>query len=222
MKLMNLSKLIQAWEISNTTCSFEKPASDRDLLQAEESLGIRLPPTLRSLYQYSDGMYLLDGNLSIYPVLGSGDNLGLTNASSKLREWGWPIPDEVLVFGNNGSDELFGIWYPDTGSQIFRCPVLEIAEIFDGPNMAVLATDLMPFLFGWSLYYLRILEADRITLDVLEIPDSMRFSADDLDEMHFIEFRRWADPTLPDPAPDAYTGGYDAEGLRKLFAMYSG
>ena len=132
-------------------------------------------------------MYLLEGNLSIYPLFGSGNDLGLTNASAKLREWNWPIPMEVLVFGNNGSDDLFGLWYTGTQSHIFRCPVLQIGEIFLGPNMAVAGTDLVPFLYGWSLYYLILLEAETISLDILEAPNFLRFSAKDLADEYFVE-----------------------------------
>jgi hypothetical protein len=92
--------------------------------------------------------------------------------------------------------------------------VLEIAEKFYGPNMAVISTDLLPFLYGWSLYYLSLLEADSIALDVLGVPYSLRFSADDLDDMHFAEIRSGADPSIPDQSPDPYTQGHDAEGLR--------
>jgi len=50
----------------------------------------------------------LQGNLMLYPLLppGAGETLALTTAAGLLRSWGWFVPDDLVVFGGDGSNDL--------------------------------------------------------------------------------------------------------------------
>jgi len=217
--MMQFQRLIKAWRASESLHKINSRATDYDLELAEAALGFPLPDSLRELYQFSDGIYLLEGNLQIHPLQETNGVDGLSTASSaNLRKWGWQVPIEVLAFGNNGGDEQPGIWLPEVQGSAFKHPILEIGEIFEPQSMAILATDLESFLVGWTAYYSMLCEADSSALDMLGVPDTLRFKSDDLDGEVFARLRQWADPHLPDPYPDPYRKPYDAEGLRKFFA----
>ena len=181
----------------------------------ESEIGYRLPPELRQLYLFSNGARLLRGNLNFYPLRRSEERkFGLSDTSARLREWMFPVPEEVLVFADNGSESNFGIWLPEVRNETFRNPIIEIAEPAER-CMTVVGTSFMPFLLGCTAYYLMLSEADSIALDAIGIPSSLRGRRRD-DEL-FADLCRWADPTLPDYHPDAYQKGYTAEDFRKLF-----
>ncbi len=212
-----LADLIRVWILSRDHHTFMPPASEKALQRAEKELGRPIPRPLRELYRFSDGLDLFAGNLQIYPLREGEGQLGLVSASARLRAWGWPIPEEVWVFGDDGSDELLGIWLPETGREGFDHPVLLIGEIFEPKCMAVAGTSLSAFLRGWTAFYLLAYEADPMALDLLGLPESLRYGANELDDEHFVEILRWADPGLPDPDPDPYRRGLDGEDLKRLF-----
>lgn len=214
---MNLQKLIRAWQHSATLHRFLPPASEEELQHAETILNYRLPESLRELYLFSNGAELLQGNLQILPLEAEETSMGLTTATPQLREWHWQIPSEVLVFGDDGSDSLFGIWLPEARHPKFEHPVLEIGTIFGPQCMAVVGTGFLPFLYGWTTFYLMLLEADSMALDAIELPASLRVRSDELDDEVFARLRKWADPDLPNYHPDPYRQGHDVEGLWTLF-----
>ncbi len=189
MTVMKLHNLIQVWRLSEKSNIFPPIATERELELAESKLGFQLPVPLRDLYRLCYGIYLLNGNLHIYPFEETEQSSGLSSASEKLRSWDWPIPNEVLVFGDNGGDELFGIWLPDTQGKVFTHPILVIGEIFEPRCMAIEATGLVPFLLGWTAYYFLLYEVENSLLDELGLPESLRLIR-----------RRWTIPFLPDYA----------------------
>jgi hypothetical protein len=219
MSKMLLQDLIQVWRLSEKFNSFHRAATDHDLEIAESKLGFRLPSVLRSLYHLSNGMELLEGNLQILPLVETDSKMGLSSASDKLRSWGCPIPDEVLVFGHNGADEQFGTWLPEIKGNVFSHPIVVIGEIFEPQCMAIEATGLIPFLLGWTAYYLMLYEAESYVLDALGLPQSLRFREDEMDENVFAKLRQWADPKLLDLNPDPYRHGLDGERLKKKFEI---
>jgi hypothetical protein len=216
MTTMRLQDLIQVWRVSEKSNIFPPIATDRELELTESKLGFQLPAPLSDLYRLCNGIYLLNGNLHIYPLEEAEQSSGVSSASEKLRSWGWPIPHEVLVFGDNGGDELFGIWLPDTQGKVFEHPILVIGEIFEPRCMAIEATGLFPFLLGWTAYYCLLYEAESSLLDALGLPESLRFNPDEVDDTVFARLRQWADPNLPDPNPDPYRHGYDTESLMSI------
>ena len=65
--------------------------------------GRTIPEDLRVVCAEMAGQELLGGNLRIYPLEADDpDTLTVANASDRLRSWDWRVPDELVVFGNNG------------------------------------------------------------------------------------------------------------------------
>jgi hypothetical protein len=196
-----------------------KPPATRDaLLKVEGSLGRELPATLRRLYEFSDGMELFDGNLRLLPAVGDGP-LRLLDYSEWLREAEWPIPQEVLMFGGDGSDELFGLWYPPEFSPDGPTPVIEIGSIFEPGCMAVSSTNLPSFLRAWSGYFLAMLGAPEAALVAIGLPRPL-WTVDA--RHHAVAIRpylAWADPNLPHKTPDSYVDRLDVDGVRAMLAQ---
>lgn len=116
-----LEPIVQAWEISASLHRWTEGAADEAIDEAERVAETRFPRALRAIYQMSDGIELLEGNLQMEPLFPVGEETCLVNLSGKLREWGWPIPNEVLVFGGSVSDALFGLWLPKRSSGCRGC-----------------------------------------------------------------------------------------------------
>src|SRR5438445_2097787 len=127
----DLVPILESWALSSIPDEWKPGARDTEIAEAERMIGREFPPPLRGVYQVSDGLSILEGNLNFHPLRPSEKRLGLTNASDKLREWKWPIPEELVVFGDNGGDELFGVWLPEGPVRRTSCPVIEVGEIFD-------------------------------------------------------------------------------------------
>ena len=104
--IRELELVVRAWELSASLHKWTEGAADEAIDQAEQILGKRFPPPLGAIYEMSYGIELLNGNLQIEPLFPADEETGLVNLSGKLREWGWPIPAEALVFGGDGSDSL--------------------------------------------------------------------------------------------------------------------
>jgi SMI1 / KNR4 family (SUKH-1) len=166
--------------------------SDTDWTRAEQALGRRLPADLREFLDVAAGKELLRGNLKIYPVAppeGDDEALTLTTVSDLMRSWDWPVPDEMVIFGDNGQGDSFGLWVPRDGGA--RPLVVEIGEVFEDACLAVVGDDLASFLRGWTDYYTQLEERD-------------------LNDDDFYEILGRANPGLPDPRPDPYKRGLTA------------
>jgi hypothetical protein len=182
---------------------------------------------MRALYAMSDGLSLLQGNLNIYPLRARETGLGLIGSSAvslseELREYEWRIPQELVVFGDNGGDESFGLWLPTSRSTTDPVPVIEIAEggeaaleLEERDGFAVIGTGLPNFLTSWSAYYLLLLEAETAALEALSVPES--FWNREADDSLMNDLLAWADPALPDPHPDPYQRPVVARALREMF-----
>ncbi len=213
--IKTLDSLIKIWLNSQEFHSFNNGATEQELEIAENILGYRLPEDLRQLYSFSNGLELLRGNVQIYPLEEQNGYLGLTTASEKLRQWEWPIPNQLIMFGDNGSDDLYGIWIPYCNNPTYAHPVIEIGEIFEPGCMAIAGTGLIPFLVSQTAFYLQLLEAKSTLLDTMELPLSLRF--DDFDEKKIAQIRKWADANIPNPLSDPYTEKLTIESLNHLF-----
>ncbi len=214
-----MEEIISAWQASPGH-AFNPAADEQALTALEQHLQLRLPPEFRRLYQFSDGAYLLEGNLSYWPL--RGKDFSLWESTRFLRECHHVIPEEVLVFGDNGSESLFGLWLQPTGSPVFQSPIVEIGEIHEPGCMAIAGTSLIPFLRGWTAHYLLLQEdVSADALDMLGLQEELRFPAEELDDEHFALLRRWADPDLPDPDVDPYESRFDADACRLLFSEHN-
>lgn len=213
----DLDRVLAAWRLSPASHQLEEPADDETIATAERALGRLLPEGLKALYRFSNGMAPLGGNLMVESLTGSEDR-GLVGFGDRLRGWGWPIPDQVLMFGSNGGSDLFGLWYPPGAPADGPTPVVMIGSVFEPASLALAGTDLPRFLLAWSAYYLvhDLDEAPAEALDALELPESLR----EIDEDGGLApCFRWADPDLPDPDPDPYGRGMDAAGIAACIAL---
>src|SRR5437667_9259778 len=105
---VGLQNLIEAWKMCGVE-SFPPPAREDELRKLEAHLEQPIPSDLRALYSATNGASVLDGNLTFDPL--NGHELSLMKSRNWLRNGGWRVPDQVLIFGGNGSsDNLFGIW----------------------------------------------------------------------------------------------------------------
>jgi len=193
---MGLPEVLAAWSrMEMQLDDFLFDPAGREDFEALRTAGIAVPAPLRSLYEAHDGGSIFAGNLRLYPLRAALDgDFTVLNLSNRLREWEWPVPPEMLVFAGNGQDEFFGTWaMPASGLH----PVVEIGAIFEEDALAVAATSLAAFLTGWSAYYLLLHEAETTVLDVLGLPDDLRFHPDALDGVAEARIWQWADPALP-------------------------
>lgn len=187
--------------------------SASEIDRAEHILGRKLPIELRALYQISDGFSPLGGNLEIVHLFGESENYGLTNYSDLLREWNWPVPNELVVFGGNGADALFGIWLPSGVQPGVAQPVVELGESFETSAMAIVGTSLSNFLRVRSAFYMY---DDINCLDLLEVPAELRGYEDD--DALMAALYAWGDPAIPDCNPDPYDASLTSEEINQMCA----
>jgi hypothetical protein len=216
---IGLQNLIEAWK-SFGAASFPPPAREDELRNLEAHLEQPLPSDLRALYSATNGAHLLDGNLKFDPV--NGHEISLMESRSWIRNGGWRIPDQVLVFGGNGSDDLFGIWLAPTFNTAFCNPIIHIGEIREPGCMAVAATNLLSFLaIQTAGYFLFVDQQPTKALDHLGLPQELRFDVKDASDDQLEALGRWADPLMPlmpdDVSGDPYTDRHDAKKLEKIF-----
>ena len=142
--------LLAAWTATAWFHEPGPPGSPGDLESVEEAVRRRLPEALRQLYLRHDGGSWLGGDLALLPLLSGGD-LSVARASAAHRGWGWPVPDEVVIFGSDGGGDPLGLWLPAAAA---RPVVVKIGAIFEPGGMGVVGEDLNAFLRAWTAYYL--------------------------------------------------------------------
>ena len=208
-----LRPVIDCWSIIGDIDRDTVGVSDTEIDKAEQLLSRKLTVELRALYQISNGLSLLAGNLEIVPLFGESEDFGLTNYSNLLRKWDWPVPDELIIFGGNGSSDVLGIWLPKDSLQIIAQPVVMLGEVFEPRCMAIVGTSLCNFLRVWSAYYTYD-NAD--SLDALGVPPELRnFEEDDA---LLAALYAWGDPAIPNCIPDPYTAGLISEEINEICA----
>ena len=215
-----IRQVLDAWALTAEMHEPEPAASEAELGRAARGLGRQLPADARAVYRTANGGAFLQGNLMLYPLLppgGDDETLALTTASGLLRSWKWRVPDELVVFGSDGSDDLFGLWLPADGPA--RHLVVQIAEAFDDASLAVVGTDLAAFLRAWTAFYVLAagdFDGAAAALDVLGVPSALRAAGESASETQLHALLAWASPGLPDPRPDAYARGLTSEQVRAL------
>lgn len=209
----DLEPLVECWYQSKSHHEFSPGASDEEIIRAEDSLKRRLPKVLRAIYEMSNGLSLVGGNLNFEPLESSDDSeLTLVSLSSMLQEWNWSVPEELLLFGNDGGDSQFGLWLPEGEAFVDDCPVIELVET---EVMAFAGTSLCRFLKGRTAFYLLHEAAAAKSLDALGLPAGLR--KEDPDDDDAVRIAQWADPGAPYLLPDPYENGVTADELRARF-----
>lgn len=206
-----LDQILDSWEQSASVHQVGDPAGEGEVAAVERELGRRLPEALWAIYRHANGASLFSGNLRIYP-LRDPQGFGLVDAADVFRREGWQIPEELLVFGDDGAGMAYGLWLPEGTAAGAPVPVVAVAETFEPACMAVVGTDLLPFLASISAFFVQLIDTPTPALDALGVPEPLRHPEDP----DAAALRRWADPGLGNPEADPYVHGMDAEGLRKL------
>ena len=114
-----LDDVLHAWRLTSALHTTGDPLGEAGLLAAEARLGRALPTDLRRVYAFSDGFDGFAGNIRIERALVA------TDFAEDLRDAGWDIAPECLVFGGNGSDEHWALWYPEGAAPDDPTPVIE-------------------------------------------------------------------------------------------------
>jgi SMI1/KNR4 family protein SUKH-1 len=201
-----LDAVIRAWRSTAHLHHFADPIDEDGLLAAEARLGRQLPHDLVRLYQVADGLDGFDGNLRIVPALTAGD------WADELRKDDWPIASELLVFGDDGAGEHYALWYPEDARSNAPTPVVEIGEIFEGGNLALVGTTFPRFLRTWTAF--RLVEAGEVRVaTALGVTASVRAS-----KGQFAPYIKLSDPTLPHVEPDPYVQRLKASRVADLVA----
>lgn len=145
---MTIQTLTDCWVTASPSYIFNPPATEAKISEVETKLGLTIPHPLHEIYRFTNGDWVL-GNLRFFPIEPTPDDWGLTNANEKYIEWGWHIPQEILLFADNGGEEAFGIWLPETGNPIFENPIIEVGELPGEEGcMGIAGTNLVSFLLG--------------------------------------------------------------------------
>ncbi len=206
-----LEAIVAAVAASSELHELPAPAEPAAIEKVEYGVRTRLPQELRTLYTNWNGPSLVCGNLNFFPLDGDGP-LTVCGASDWLREKSWPIPEELLVIGDYGTSDLFGIWLPFASEEV--CPVIEMGAIFEPGCMAIAGTSILRFVRGRLAYYLLVEEASRFALDALDVP--LRFRVPQMDNKLFVDLRRWVDPAHPEPDKSCYDARHDAAAINTL------
>jgi hypothetical protein len=203
-----LQRVLAAWSAAPSVNDPNPGASEATLASAVERIGRQLPASAATLYRALDGGSMLEGNLNLFPLLSDSEKLAVTTASRLLRSWDWPIPDELVLFGDEGADDQLGLWLPVACEG--RPIVVAVAAIFEERSFAIVGDDLPGFLLGQTAFHLLSLAEDEDlaeAIDALGLPEHLRQLdvRGSHDEYHTL--LQWANPGLPDPRPDAYRRG---------------
>lgn len=105
----DFDRLIDAWNHSRSMHTLRPGADETAIHTAGDRFGRHLPTALVRLLRFSDGVSIAGGNFTIESVAGI-DGEDLVGMSERLRDWGWPIPDEVFAIraASGGQEAPFG------------------------------------------------------------------------------------------------------------------
>jgi SMI1/KNR4 family protein SUKH-1 len=198
-----LEDVVRAWRATARLHRFADPIDEDGVLAAEARLRRTLPPDLARLYAATNGFDGFGGDLRIDAALIAADK------ADELRDNDWPIARELLVFGGDGSDELFGLWYPEDAGPDDPTPVVEIGSIFEGGNLALAGTTLPRFLRTITAF--RLVEAGELAIAAMLGGSDVPRSAGRL-----APFVERLDPSLPFVEPDPYVQRLTARQVSEL------
>jgi len=213
-----MQRVLKAWELAaELNNDYPVPAATPEMIaEAEQALGYTLPESMRAIYTVHDGGWYLGGNVVLRPLFPKEvDGLSVTSGTKQLRSWDWPLPDDVLIVGGDGSDGTYGLWIDDLAG---REPIV-VETVDAGELFAVVGDDLASFLVGRSAFYL-LLYSDYFdperALDALELPSDLRRT--DFDDEHYYAVSRWANPNLPNVDPESSDAWWTPDQVREFVA----
>ena len=207
-----LARVMTCWRLSGV-CNLNPGATVVELKRAEKKLGRNLPADVADLYRQCNGADILGANLVINPL--DGKELSLVQSSDFLRKAKWPIPDDAVVFGDDGSDDLFALWLPRVRDE--GPIVIAVGSIFQPGSFSIVGTSLPRFLRSRTAYYLLVEECDATAFDAIALPKRFReCDPDKLDDKVYEEIFRWSDPTLPNLPLSPYDAHLTADDVRKF------
>ncbi|MBD8062858.1 SMI1/KNR4 family protein [Oceanitalea stevensii] len=202
MTTPDTARVLRAWRAAGAHVDLGPPAEEAEIARAESSPGLSLPREVRELYGACNGMSFASGDLVLHPLTGPGGE-GVTTASRQLRERDWPVPEELVVLGHTGGEEVLGVWVVPEAR---RSLVVLMGSPSEEPGLAVLGTSLGGFLAAWSAYVLPLGDPgdDPAVADCLAELGAPAPETTPDDEEHVLRLLAWASPDLPDPRPDPY------------------
>lgn len=210
---LRISGVLSAWAARDDMHAPNPPAPHDRVAAVEHTIHRELPSAFHELYAVHDGGQWLNGNLTLLP-LDDGSELSVARASDTYRSWGWPIPEQVVVFGNDGCGDPFGVWLPTSR---VRPLIVTVGAIFEPDCMGLVGDDLAAFLVARTAYYL--LPQDHATidgLDALEVPESLR--ALPPDDATFARLIQWASPTISPDLISPYTARLTTDEVHRAAA----
>lgn len=201
MTTPEIRRVFDAWAQVPELCEADPGVAAAAIAELETAIGRQLPADMRALYATVGGGELLQGDLRLYPPTASGDEpveFSVAGATRALQEWGWCIPDDLVVFGDNGAGDLFGIWLPAAGGPS-QPLIVEVAETFEENCLTPIGDDLVRFLVGWTALYLVVCrdEVDtRSAIAVIGLPADLQARADRGEDDDVDAVILWASPGL--------------------------
>lgn len=186
---------------------FYEGASRDELDETEQLISPPLPEPVRKFYEMSNGAVLFYGSLTFFPLYEGG--LSVKSAGRLHRSAGWHIPDELVVFGDNGAGELYAYWAPDKKDAV----ILQIGDIKEPHCLSIVATSFEKFLFLQSIL-LTYADGEQQKIGELPIPEDLKkkeYSGDDMADLLL-----WIDPERPHIPYDPYEARLTLDDIKKL------
>ena len=218
----DIEPVLTAWELWADAAGYESRqpfspgATEQEIARVELKLGRSLPQELRALYRLTNGLSVLEGNINIAPLEGGQPNNQLVTMSAQLRKWEWPIPDELVLFGDNGGDDVFGAWIPRSSHPARTCLVVGTGEA--SGLLAIYGTTLARFLRASSAVHL--CDNPGGALNALGVPGDLRDPQ--MPDEAVAAIFRWADPDLPHVPPDWSTQRLTTDQVSAFFRQRAG
>jgi len=133
--------------------------SEQQINDAETILGKSLPLSFREwLLVIGDAANLFGGNLQFDPLLGHPEEPCIVYNLQRLNQHGWDLDPTLIVFGNNGTGEL---WAFDSAVLIDgEYPVLQVGGIFssgEGRKYKLWNSSFARFVYSQALWWTRYL-----------------------------------------------------------------
>lgn len=198
-----MAQVMTAWQRVRSEVHRSPGAPSHQVVQAGRLLGRPLGAELNDFYTATDGVQIDAGGLDLFPLIGTEDTLGAVEAAATFRSWGWQVPQELLVIGQDEIDWVYGVWAPPASR---RTLVVVLQDTLDEPALAVVATSLPAFLAAWTAFHLPARHGENAgiaaCLDMLEVPAGLREPESEFDEEHWHALLAWTSPDLPDEEPD--------------------
>jgi hypothetical protein len=234
-KMQRVLKAVELFGELVPSAKDARGASGEEIAQAERLLGHSLPETMRQLYLAHDGSQRI---VTCWPLIADGDDaLSVVRGSAGYRIWHWPVPTEMMLFADDGSESALGLWKANESE--IEPIVVELGECFEEPCLAVVGDDLASFLLGRAAIYFVLEGSDwndtGPMIEALGIPVELRkpgrefigttqdihgnsIGVEYVGEEAYLDLIRWANPGLPDPDPDPYRRSWSVDQINEFVA----